>query len=257
MELHLLENTLKSFNAVSLEQIEEVKLLNRTDLKYVMDERILLEILPKLHENYEVLEINGKRCMEYSTEYFDTPQLKLFLMHHQDKANRFKIRWRRYLDSNAAFLEIKIKNNKGRTIKKRIPFQNKPDVQTIKEFLKQNNFHIEEPLLLSVKNHFNRITLVNKNKKERLTIDVNLFFEYKGSKMQMSNLVITEVKRDKSMGLSPFMRLMKEYHITPKGISKYVLGLYFLAENIKKNRFHMKLREILKRLNYVNISVAR
>ena len=41
-----------------------------------------------------------------------------FLDHHNRRVNRNKIRFREYVGSNLTFLEVKTKNNKGKTIKK-------------------------------------------------------------------------------------------------------------------------------------------
>ena len=56
----------------------------------------------------------------YRTLYFDSPEFELFRRHHAGMLNRYKVRSREYVDSQLAFLEVKHKTNKGRTIKQRI-----------------------------------------------------------------------------------------------------------------------------------------
>ena len=52
--------------------------------------------------------------------YFDTDDYEMYRMHHAGRTVREKIRVRTYLDSLDTFLEVKNKNNHGRTKKKRI-----------------------------------------------------------------------------------------------------------------------------------------
>jgi len=75
--------------------------------------------LEDLRAYYRILDINGVRQNQYDSIYFDTPDLDLYHLHHNDRKNRFKIRYRKYVDSNLSFFELKMKNNKYRTIKKR------------------------------------------------------------------------------------------------------------------------------------------
>ena len=44
----------------------------------------------------------------------------LYHRHHIGRSNRFKVRSRRYVESDLCFFEVKYRNNKGRTIKNRI-----------------------------------------------------------------------------------------------------------------------------------------
>ena len=110
---------LNQFNPITLSEMDEVKLMNRTDTKFVFPRTILREILADLSKGYRVLEINGKRISTYQTLYFDTADFGYYLDHHNGVGNRFKVRIRNYVESDLFFLEVKNKY-KGRTDKKRI-----------------------------------------------------------------------------------------------------------------------------------------
>ena len=63
---------LKNFHAVSLDEIDEVKLMNRIDRKYWFHISLLEKLLTKVVEDYDILEINGNRLMKYQSAYYDT-----------------------------------------------------------------------------------------------------------------------------------------------------------------------------------------
>ena len=111
-------------------------------------------------------------------------------------------------------LGAKRKNQKGKTIKKRIqvdaPFKvlNTDHRQFIKDRLKQDH-----QLLYCHTNFFNRITMVNRFLKERITIDFDLRFENEKNtiKDETNQIVIAEVKQETLDRTSFFYKLMKNY----------------------------------------------
>ena len=115
-ELTSLKN---DFQAISLSEMDDVKLMSRTDTKFAFNDIKLPVLLQKLSEHYRILEIDGERIHHYKSLYFDTEDRKFYLDHHNSRVNRNKIRFREYVGSGLTFLEIKLKNNKGKTIKKR------------------------------------------------------------------------------------------------------------------------------------------
>jgi len=188
---------LSSFDKISLDEMNGVSLMKRVDTKFILAETQLLKVLAKLQKDYRVLEIDNERLMQYSTLYFDTQNKKCFKEHHNGKLNRYKIRMRKYLVSDICFLEVKKKNNLGVTNKTRKQIK---DFETIlssdsKEFIynSQINDSLLEPALY---NNFNRITLVNKNHPERVTIDTNLSFKSADKEKIFDNLVVIEIKQE-------------------------------------------------------------
>ena len=105
---------------ISLEEMDKVSLMNRVDQKFILSFTDLCQIIPQLEAEYRILTICDQNVFTYKTDYYDTPGLNMFTDHHNGKLNRFKIRHREYVESNLEFLEIKFKNNKGKTLKKRV-----------------------------------------------------------------------------------------------------------------------------------------
>ncbi|MGK0454567.1 MAG: hypothetical protein ACJAYY_002052, partial [Paraglaciecola sp.] len=119
----VLENisaTINRFESISLEDMNTVSLMKRTDTKYTININFLDKILNDLKVDYQVLEVKDRRIMNYSSVYFDTSKFKFYFDHHNGRVNRTKIRQRKYVDSGLTFLEIKQKNGKGETNKSRI-----------------------------------------------------------------------------------------------------------------------------------------
>ena len=228
--------------------MDSVKLMNRTDTKFVFPLSTLIKILPKLVEHYRVLEINGVRLNAYRSLYFDTEDFQFYHQHHNGKTNRNKVRFREYIDSGLSFLEVKRKNNKGETIKKRIK------VKKITESLDDSNLDFvnkvigsKMPLKPQHWNKFSRITFVHKRRKERLTIDVNFRFEdINSTKYNLGNMVIAEVKQAKRNLSSNFIRIIKEERIHPFRISKYCMATSTLFPQLKKNNFKRKFLHLDK-----------
>ena len=228
--------------------MDSVKLMNRTDTKFVFPLTTLIKILPKLVKHYRVLEINGVRLNAYRSLYFDTEDFQFYHQHHNGKTNRNKVRFREYVDSGLSFLEVKSKNNKGKTIKKRIK------VKEITESLDGSNLDFvnkaigsEIPLKPQHWNKFSRITFVHKRRKERLTVDVNFRFEdINSTKNNLGDMVIAEVKQAKRNLSSNFIRIIKEEKIHPFRISKYCIATATLFPQLKKNKFKRKFLHLDK-----------
>lgn len=225
--------------------MDGVKLMNRTDTKFTFNFDQFENVLKDILEHYRVLEVDGKRISRYKTLYYDTVKFNLYTKHHNGELNRYKIRHRTYVESNIGFLEVKFKNNKGRTVKDRIK---KKDVPTLWEgeaelFLNKMLPFEPQTLVPVLWVNYSRLTLVNKTDSERLTIDLDLEFVNDGVTKSLSNLVIAEVKQEKRKS-SPFMKVMKKYHIRQGSISKYCMGIALTCDSVKKNNFKEKLHNI-------------
>lgn len=251
---------MQTFKPISLAEMDKVKLMNRVDTKYLVTLEQLTEILDRIHERYFVQFNDGVRIAKYNTLYYDTPDVQMYIAHHNRKLNRQKLRARIYVDSQIAFCEIKNKNNKGRTKKKRIPmsvnnFGNMLQSQEIHDFVSENLNYDANNLLPQLENMFDRITLVNNEKTERLTIDmnINLINRVTGKSACIPNLVIVELKQD-GLCKSYFRDVLLDLRIKSKRISKYCLGTVLTNSNVKVNRFRTKIRYIEKLCN-TNINI--
>ena len=236
------------FIPIKLEEMDRVKLMNRTDTKYWFHFEHLQEILQKVKSDYFVLEINDESELSYTTTYYDTSHNNMFSEHHNGKLNRYKVRRRSYVSSGISFLEVKFKSNKGRTIKKRIPSEFGNTSFTVKEneFLNQHIPFNTNDLSPSLINNFSRLTLVNKNFKERCTIDLNLRFKIDDKMIALENLVIVEIKSDGKSSNSPLALVLREQRIKSSGFSKYCVGRTVTDAALKRNAFKGKIRSIEK-----------
>ena len=158
--------------------MDNVKLMSRIDTKFAFNANKMSKLLLQLMPFYRILEIDGELIHNYKSLYYDTDDRKFYTDHHNQRVNRNKIRFREYVGSGLTFLEVKLKNNKKRTIKKRM----KVDAIT-KELSEEHKIYIKKIIGKKIEVNakqwinFSRITLVHKTQKERLTIDVDLTFK--------------------------------------------------------------------------------
>lgn len=230
--------------------MESVKLMNRVDTKFAMPLALLPQLLELARPEYYAQEINGKRIAQYDTIYFDTPDLEMYIRHHDRHLVRQKIRVRQYVDSNLNFLEIKRKNNKGRTKKKRMTIPSLSlDNATgeMRDFIAQKSWYSLEQISQALRTRFSRITLVNHLKTERLTIDLSLVWTNlrNDNETALPGLVIVELKRDGNCS-SPMLSIMNQLRVKPLKISKYCIGTALTNHQVKQNRFKKKIRSINK-----------
>lgn len=244
-----------SMRPITLGEMKEVKLMNRIDTKYLVTSDELLSILKGIHEHYYAQEAEGNRLSPYSTVYYDTEDLKMYIIHHDRHLVRDKVRVRTYLDSQLTFCEVKHKTNKGRTKKKRIEV--KPGINVLEDpeasaFLAERQPYPLDSLMPQLETAFDRFTLVNYEKTERLTIDCNLIFRNftAGTTASMDDLVIMELKQD-GRARSLLKEVLFDLRIKPYKISKYCIGTAMTRPEVKQNRFKKKIRRInkLKSLN--------
>lgn len=243
-----MEQILNQFETVTLQDIAQVSLMNRVDSKFLMNISTLQEYLTSLVDSYYIVEIDNELSHPYRTIYFDTKDLQFYHEHHNGKLNRTKIRSRIYENNGMVFNEIKQKSNKGKTRKSRIEREtliHQFDT-TFANFAEEKECNIPESLVPQMTVAYNRITLVDKEFTERMTIDLNLTFEHNDKSKEMENLVIVELKRDKCGMRSTGQRELRNHGSIESGFSKYCIGVATLHNDIKKNNFKRKIRTVNK-----------
>src|SRR5512145_860356 len=114
------ERLLTRFDPISLAEMENCSLLDRTDTKYMMGITQLCTVLEQLRDQYRVLCIHTRRLNHYQTLYFDTNDFLFYQQHHNGRGSRYKVRERKYIGSDLTFFEVKHKTNQNRTVKSRI-----------------------------------------------------------------------------------------------------------------------------------------
>ena len=254
----IIEEILQTFEPISLTEMDSVKLMDRTDTKFTFHVSQLAEILRMVHNDYRSLDIKGRRVANYKTLYYDTSGLELYTRHHNGKLNRYKIRHRTYVDSGLGYLEVKFKNNKGRTIKNRIKELTPQAIweHNAAQFLDEKTPYSPSDLVPTLWVNYSRITLVSRHSTERLTIDLNLEFVKEPNSHQLHQLVIAEVKQEKAGG-SKFIDAMKQLRIAEGSISKYCMAVAYTCDHVKKNGFKEKLISIQKIIDYDAITDRR
>jgi len=240
---------------ITLSEMNGIKLMNRIDTKYLIPEQLLPELLEQIKNEYRVQIVEDLPVNRYDTLYYDTKDAEMYTLHHNKKLARQKVRTRTYVESSISFLEIKLKNNKGRTDKRRISiplnafshFQSDPNAVS---FINKYSTFPDTELLPLLENNFERVTLVNNEKTERLTIDGHIQFRnmQTGITRDVPELMIFELKQDGHCP-SPIRDLLSRYKILPKSFSKYCLGTVITNPRVKSNNFKTKLRFINKLTN--------
>ena len=252
----MMTEILNQFEPITLDEMRAIRLMNRIDTKFVTTVPVLQRLLGMAKDQYFVQEQDGLRISPYYTLYFDTEDCKMYNRHEAGHLARQKVRVRSYLNAGLNFLEVKTKNNHGRTKKKRIAavgFDPENNSQfsilnsQFSDFLQTYLKYDQQALIRQVENRFDRITLVNKAKTERLTIDTNLRFHNiaTGRSRQMDNLVVIELKRD-GLQPSPVLPMLSELRIFPHGFSKYCIGSALTNEALRRNRIKPRLHSIDK-----------
>lgn len=234
--------------SVSLTELTQASLMNRIDTKYYFDVEQLTKLLNDIKGEYYALDMDGLRCIPYESLYFDTPGFDLYLQHHNRKQNRYKMRYRRYVNTDRSFFEIKLKTNKGRTIKTRIPVEGiySDLVEQAKQLLDQAQPPAPKKLIPVIWIAYSRITLVSLNFSERVTIDIGLHFHTSETNVHWDSLCILEVKQDSANRHSPISEALKQLHLFPQSLSKYCVGVAATFHHVKYNQFKKQLLKIKK-----------
>lgn len=229
---------------ISLDEMGKIRLMNRTDTKFLTNKATLLKLLPLVENDYYVQQVAGKLISSYRTTYWDDEAHRFYVMHQNGHQPRMKVRVRTYEDSDGlTFLEIKRKDNKGKTHKKRTKVKSQTEITESggDKFLVDHTGIELSDLHPCLQNRFKRITLVNKGMTERLTIDFDI--EYRNfetlSSANSNQLVIVELKRD-GMIYSPVRDALIQLRIHPQGYSKYVMGTFMTNPNLKHNLLKRK-----------------
>ena len=251
-----LESVLDTISPILLGEMDSIKLMNRIDTKFLTTEATLVHVLEDAAaRGYRALETEGTRISAYDTLYYDTTGLQMFLDHHNRRLVRQKVRTRTYVGSGQTFLEIKRKNNHGRTKKMRteIPpagFRDFSAEPAARQLLEKYSAFPAEVLSPALETLFRRITLVNAARTERLTIDTGLRFRNarNGREASLQDAVIIELKQD-GRAASEMKDILLDPRVKPARLSKYCIGTTLTDGAVKSNRFKPKVRMIEKTID--------
>jgi hypothetical protein len=241
------------FDPISLRALNaKAEMLERLDNKYVVDAAVLRRAAAELARHFDILEIEGRRAFTYETCYFDDADWRSYFDHHQGRRQRAKVRVRKYVEAGLCFLEVKLKDKRGATIKKRLPYD--PEKFGTLDETALNYVHTvyfdqygqEFPTDLSrvIDMRYVRMTLVAKEGGERMTIDNEMCFFAPGSSHAVDdNHFILETKSDNGNGIADTILRAMHQHPT-KHCSKYCAGMAVLNQGTRHNRFLPALRKL-------------
>jgi VTC domain len=241
------------FSPISLQQLEENSgMLERIDNKYVVNQDVLRMAAPELAKHFDILEIDGRRSFTYETCYFDNAESRCYFDHHQARKKRVKVRMRKYLEAGLCFVEVKLKDRRGVTVKKRLRCAldsfGALD-ETAREFVNDvfqslYNRAFPHDISRNLDMRYQRLTLVAKDGGERMTLDSRVRFIMDGETRQVDEqLFIIEAKSAKGNGIAD--RILRRLHQHPtKHVSKYCTGLATMSGGLKQNNFRSALKKL-------------
>ena len=245
---------LLEYRSIDYEKLRDLALMSRYDTKFIFHREKLISIFDYLSDNYDIMEINRKKVSGYENLYFDTDELLFYHQHHNQRVNRYKIRCRRYIDTDMCFFEIKCRNNKKKTTKVRY-LLNETDLNLYlsedKKKYAKKNVTLSDSVIDNIKpklvTTFNRITFANELSKERITFDIDIVFsDIQNQSNRINNLVVAELKQENYSFASPVFKCFKKFKIFPSRFSKYCIGTATIGKAVKHNRFKSQLLTLNK-----------
>jgi hypothetical protein len=219
--------------------------MNRVERKFMLPRDLLPSFLQRCAAEYRVLELHGRRRAQYRTVYFDTSDLSFYHAHLTGRVPRRKLRVRTYVDTCNSFLEIKCRDNRGRTRKARVEVADSglgiAELGRLPEAL-VNGLH-SRTLREVLTTAFDRITLVSPESSERVTIDTSLTFSSEDAATDFTRVVYVEVKQA-MRGPSRALSALGELRRRPGALSKYCVGVATVLPGSRTNRFRPLLRQL-------------
>lgn len=244
-----------SFATISLDKIKGIGLTNRIDTKYVADCNIVAQLLESIVGDYVIVAESTAHPIEhYRTTYFDTSDLDMYRLHRCGALPRHKVRVRNYRSSGDRFVEVKVKDNHKRTHKKRIATIS-DDLTLADAFISDNSGYVTSELRPSLVTEFRRLTLVDKNLTERITIDTDLRFfnPTKRTSADLSALAIIEIKHAATCAPG-FARILSDHRLRPVHFSKYCTGLILTDPTLPQGRLKPRIHAVEQLLRNIEPS---
>lgn len=247
--------SLSRFDTISLDALNtKAAMLERLDNKYIIPATRLAPAFDAFSDLFDVLEIEGKRAFTYATRYYDDAARRAYYDHHQGRRKRCKVRVRHYVDAGFSYLEVKLKDIRDVTVKKRLKVPNGIETldSTCTDFIdtcyrNQYGEDFGRPLQVRIGMEYERITLVAKEGGERMTIDTSMgFWSHRVTRDVGADMFIVETKSARGNGIAD--KILRKLHLHPTSrCSKYCVAMAALGEVDRVNRF----LPALKKLNLV------
>ena len=245
---------LAGFEIVPSADIKLSTFRKRYITKYIVPVQLFGKLINECRGNYKLLDRCGEIWSDILLEYYDTAGLKFFNDHVYGKLNRVKVRVRNCRRTGDQVWEIWRRKSKGRMVKKSVPVNGSNLEFEEKAGEMVSNYagidlHSLTPSLLA---SFRRITLLNPEGIERITIDTNICFaspKHPELPKPVDGLVIIELRKRKKAG-SFLANMLAGYKIRPVKISKYCLGISLTNKSAKTNNYKPVIRNIEKNIKH-------
>lgn len=232
---------LESLPPIGLDELNErADLLVRMDRKYLLDEPSVSAFIAALPEGTRVLEIDGRRSVEYRSLYHDTSGLDAYKGSVQRRRRRFKVRTREY-GTGGCYLEVKTRRGSF-TIKERIEYDSLAGrldplgMTYVTERLAEAGIPLEADVQPTLWTAYRRTTLLLADE-TRVTIDTDLVWSsMEADSLQCDGLTIVETKSGRQASTAD--RVLWAAGHRPVSLSKYGTGLAALNPDLPSNRWH-------------------
>jgi hypothetical protein len=221
----------RRFSPINLSELNaKAEMLRRRDNKYVIERPVMQKALEGFIDHFDVLEIDG--CRSFTN----------------------------YIESDLCFVEVKLKDKRGETIKKRLAHDPARSqeldghamdfVQSCHNSLYKRAFPYE--LERAIDMRYKRVTLVAKDGGERMTIDNKLCFMSGGVTQRVGDdKFIVETKSANGNGIAD--KVLRSLHRHPsKHCSKYCTATAMMNADVKSNNFKMVMRKLNRPASYLN-----
>lgn len=243
------DRELVSFPSYGLADLSRAILMDRVDTKFLVPSAMVHGLLVELREHCSVLSVAGRRISRYWTHYYDSPDLRFYRSHHNGALNRYKVRCRTYVEQRSSFLEVKRKNNRGRTIKSRVAVSEAglSALEANDAFLRSCGVARIDELIDTLRCDYDRVAFASEGTGERLTIDFNISFRDLDSQQRagLQDLVVVELKQNTLNWRSTLFKVFRHHGLRPCSFNKYCIGLCLLRRPmLKTNRFKETLLKV-------------
>jgi hypothetical protein len=247
LALHALHAVASRLDPASLDDTLAIaELQTRFDRKYILAPRAFHQLTVDLHDQMEVLEIQGDRCFRYESVYFDTVDLASYFDTARDRRRRFKVRTRAYLDSVQCALEVKTAGGRGETTKERSDYPFELRDQLNDDALMFIGARVpmlsrDDTLAPVLTTRYRRATLVDRRAGSRVTCDADLeWIAPDGAIVALDGYLLVETKSTGAPTVAD--RLLWAAGQRPVTISKFGVGMAALNPRLPANKWNRTLR---------------
>ncbi|HIF66224.1 MAG TPA: VTC domain-containing protein [Acidimicrobiia bacterium] len=239
------ESLVERFRAIDLEGMDNLASLDqRFDRKYVVSEDEASSLFAMVPGSLAALEIAGRRAFAYESWYFDTADLESFRATAHRRRRRWKVRTRTYLDAQKSMVEVKLRDQRGQSVKRRLPedFSLAPNLtikgaRFVNEILKRDGF--AATLTSTLQTSYERVSVVDVESGVRLTADLGVRCRAVVGKEALIEGVVIETKSPRGPG--PIDRALWRRGHRPVRLSKYATGMAAIHHELPRNKWHQTI----------------